>query len=270
MAMRPPATVAVFTAMDGALLDSITFDPGESRAIVLRLREASIPVIPVSVMTLEEIEPIAAELRIGEVMILEAGGAIARWKNGQWEVEACGPPAEILLDVVARIEERCGANLLVYSALSESDAALLSGRSGAMLQASTRRYFSEPFVIESGDLDKVTAAAESLGFSIRRGRRFLHLCRDCDQGGAFTRVCDELRVDFAIGVGGSSVDAEFLARCDLAIIIPHANGEPDAELVAKLPDARIAPAPGPAGWASAVDEASRTPLLPTRRLRRSS
>jgi mannosyl-3-phosphoglycerate phosphatase family protein len=251
-------TIAVFTAMDGALLDSNTFDPGESGPIVRRLHEESIPVIPVSVMTLQEIEPIASELGIRQVMILEAGGAIARWKNGHWELEACGPPAEMLLEAIARIEERSGANLLVYSALSDSDAARFSGRSGAMLQASTRRYFSEPFALESGDLGKVTAAAESLGFSIRRGRRFFHLCRACDEGGAFTRICDELRIDVAIGVGGSSVDAEFLARCDVAIIMPHDDGEPDGELAGQLPHARIAPASGPAGWAAAVDEALRT------------
>jgi hypothetical protein len=198
-------------------------------------------------------------------MILEAGGAIARWKNGEWEVEACGPPAEILLDVVARIEDLSGSSLLVYSALSESDAARFSSRSGAMLRASTRRHFSEPFIVESGDIRDIAAAAESLGFSIRRGRRFFHLCRHRDEGGAFTRLCDELRVDVAIGVGGSPLDAEFLARCDVKIVVPHRDGEADAELLARVPEARVAPAPGPAGWAAAVSEAWRDRWISMRR-----
>lgn len=247
--------LAVFTAIDGTLLDARTFDPGAARPVLHRLRAMSIPVVPVTVMTLEEIAPLAAELGMRHAMIVEAGGAIARWTGETWEVEPYGPPADALLDVIGEIEERSGANLLVYSALPDAEAARLSGRSGDMLRASTHRAFSEPFVLESGDLDAVIDAAAAIGFSIRRGRRFLHLCRASREGEAFARVCEELRCDVAIGAGGSPVDAGFLSRCDVAIIVPRPDGEPDAELLAKVPGARIAPAPGPDGWAAAVDDA---------------
>lgn len=247
--------VAVFTSVDGTLLDARTFDPGSSRAAVRRLVAAGIPVIPVSVMTLEEIAPIAAELGLQHAMIVEAGGAIARWTGSEWEVEPCGPPAETLLDVVLDIEQRSGANLLVYSALPEADAARLSGRSGQMLQASTHRCFSEPFVIESGDVENVKRAAAAIGFSVRSGRRFLHLCRACDEGEAFTRLRDELQCDVAIAVGGAPVDAEFMMRAEIPIIVPGPDGKADPELLASVPKARVAPAPGPDGWAAAVEEA---------------
>lgn len=247
--------VAVFTSVDGTLLDARTFDAGECREAVRRLIAAHVPVIPVSVMTLDEVMPIAAELGLRHAMVIEAGGAIARWTGEAWEVEACGPPAETLLDVVLDIEQRSGANLLVYSAMPDREAARLSGRSGEMLQASTHRCFSEPFVVESGDLESVKRAAASIGFSVRSGRRFLHLCRSCDEGEAFTRLRDELQCDVAIAVGGAAVDAEFLSRADIAIIVPGPDGEPDAELIANVPHARIAPAPGPAGWAAAVHDA---------------
>lgn len=254
--------IAVFTSVDGALLDARTFDAGPSRAAIRRLHGAGVPVIPVSVMTLDEIVPIADDLGLRQAMIFEAGGAIARWSGDGWEVEPCGPPAETLLDVVLEIERRSGANLLIYSALPESDAARLSGRSGEMLRASTHRSFSEPFIVESGDLARVKRAAAALGFSVRRGRRFLHLCRACDEGEAFTRLREELQCDLAIGIGGSAVDAEFLARADVAIVVPGPDGAPDPELLAAVPDARIAPAPGPAGWAAAIDEVSRSLATP--------
>ncbi len=255
---RPAAAhrIAVFTSLDAVVLDARTFEPGPSRAAIRRLAAAGVSVIPVSAMTLEEIAPIAASLGLRHAMIFEAGGAIARWTDGGWEVEPCGPPAETLLDVVLAIEQRSGADLLVYSALPENDAAQLSGRSGEMLVASTHRSFSEPFVIESGDLGRVKRAAAALGFSVRRGRRFLHLCRTCDEGEAFTRLRDELQCDLAIAAGGSALDAELLTRADIPIIIPGPDGAPDSELVAAVPHARIAPAPGPAGWAAAVEEAS--------------
>ena len=246
--------LAVFTSVDGTLLDAQTLQIGASRTAVRRLLASGVPVVPVSVMTLEEIAPIAAELGLRHAMVIEAGGAIARWRGNGWEVEPCGPSAETLLDVVLEIENRSGASLLVYSALPEREAARLSGRSGKMLEASTHRCHSEPFVIESGDLERVRRAAAELGFSVRRGRRFLHLCRACDEGEAFTRVRQELGCDIAVALGGAAVDAEFLRRADVPIIVPGPDGEPDAELLSSVPHALIAPAPGPAGWAAAVEE----------------
>lgn len=249
--------IAVFTAVDGTLLDSQTFEAGESRATIERLLAAGIPVIPMSVMTLDEIAPIARDLGLRTAMVVEAGGAIARWKDDGWEVESCGPPAETFLGVITDIEDRSGANLLVYSVMEESAAAQASGRSGEMLYASMRRAFSEPFVIESGDLEAVERAAAEIGFSVRRGRRFFHLCRECDEGEAFSRLREELRCDVAIAVGGSLVDLEFLTRADLSIVVPAPDGSIDAALLAKVPAARIAPASAPAGWAAAVEETVR-------------
>lgn len=243
--------------MDGALLDARTFDPGEARAVVRKLTAADIPVVPMTAMTLAELTPIVAGLGLRQPMVIEAGGAIARWKEDGWSIEPCGPPAETFLGVVTEIEDRSGANLLVYSAMEESAAARVSGRTGEMLQASTSRCFSEPFVIESGDLEAITRAAAEIGFCVRRGRCFFHLCRQCDAGEAFTRLRDELRCDVAIAVGGSLVDADFLTRADVAILVPATDGTVDADLMARVPGARIAPAPGPAGWAAAVEDAVR-------------
>lgn len=259
--------IGVFTALDGTLLDSRTFDAGASRAMIRRLHAANIPVIPVSVMTLEEIAPIAADLHMQQAMIIEAGGAIARWRDDRWEVEPCGPPAETFLGVIKDIEDRSGANVLIYSAMEESSAARVSGRRGEMLQASTHRCFSEPFVIESGDLESIQKAAAEIGFSVRRGRRFYHLCRACDEGEAFTRLREELQCDVAIALGGAAVDAEFLTRADVAILVPGPDGPPDPELLARLPDARVAPAPGPEGWVAALDEVLRSIATPKRRAR---
>lgn len=258
--------IAVFTAVDGTLLDSRTFEAGESRAAIARLLAADIPVIPMSVMTLDELSPVAAGLGLQTAMVIEAGGAIARWKDGRWEVEPCGPPADTFLSVITDIEDRSGANLLIYSAMDESAAAKVSGRSGDMLLASTRRAFSEPFVIETGNLEAVQRAATEIGFSVRRGRRFFHLCRECDEGEAFSRLREELRCDVTIAVGGSLVDAEFLMRADLPIIVPAQDGTIDPELLARVPGARIAPSPAPAGWAAAVEEAVRT-VASKRRIR---
>jgi predicted mannosyl-3-phosphoglycerate phosphatase (HAD superfamily) len=235
--------LGVFTAIEGTLLAAETLKAGPNQEVVEALTGAGVPVVPVTVMTLEEIAPIARELGLSHAMIIEAGGAIARWQNRQWVVEPCGPDADTLLNVVREIEDRSGANLFVH-----------------MPEGGAARRFSEPFVIEDGDLEAVKAAAAEIGFSVRRGRRFLHLCRACYEGEAFTRVRDELGCRTTIAVGGSPLDAQFLSRADIPIIVPGADGQTDAELLRSVPRARIAPAPAPDGWADAVSEAWKETL----------
>lgn len=216
--------------------------------------------MPVSVMTLEEIRPIADELGLQWPMIIEGGNAIARREEGEWVVEPCGPPADVYLDVIRRIEDASGASLLVYSALPDSDAEQLSGRHGAMLNASRERRYSEPFLLESGDLRRVERAAASLGYAVRQGRRFLHLTRDCDQGEAVARVIEELGCDVTIAVGGSPLDAEFMQRAKVAISIPGPDGQHDETVIRSVRGVRLADEPAPVGWAVSVAEACQTIL----------
>jgi mannosyl-3-phosphoglycerate phosphatase len=243
--------VAVFTSIEGSLVDPRTFNSEPNRRMLSRLARAGVPLVPVTVMTLGEIEPIVNDLPIVEVMIIEAGGAIARRVAGEWSVEPCGAPADALLGVIAQIEERSGASLLVYSVLPDADAAAISGRTGEMLRGSTRRFFSEPFVIERGDVGKVTRAAASIGYSVRRGPRFLHLCRICDEGTAFERVKQDLACDVTIAVGTSPIDAEFLRRAEIPVIVPGPEGV-DQELLRLVPNGRVALAPAPAGWTTGI------------------
>jgi hypothetical protein len=163
---------------------------------------------------------------------------MAGCSGGGWHFHAFGPPAETLLEVVREIEDRSCASLFL-------DVTRESPR------------FSERFLIESGEFEAIRRAAADLGFSVRRGRRFHHLCRACDEGEAFARIREELHCDVAIAVGGSLVDAAFMRRADVAVIVPGPNGV-DSELLAIVPNARIAPSPAPDGWAAAVEEALKS------------
>lgn len=245
---------AVFTDLEGSLLDAVTRDFSPAGSTLEKLRAARVPVIPVSTRTLDELEPLARELGIRDAMIVESGSAIARYTRNGWRLEACAAPAETLLDVIREIEDRTGAELTVYSALSPEEAAHLSGLSGESLIHSLIRKFEEPFVLDRGNIEDVIAAADAIGFEVARGRRFYHLLRKCDEGEAFRRLYEELGCDVTVGLGDTPVDAGFLARSHVAVIIPGTDGEPDAELMAKVPHALVAPAPGPAGWAAAVDQ----------------
>jgi predicted mannosyl-3-phosphoglycerate phosphatase (HAD superfamily) len=216
--------IAVFTSLDGTLLDPATFDPGFNREVVRRLQRRQIDVIPVTVMTFAEASAIAAQLDLCKAMIIENGGAIAWRTRGAWKLEPIGVAVDAYLAAIREIEDRSGAQLAVYSALPEADAAKLSGRRGTMLSHSLLRSFSEPFVIETGSFDAVRRAARAIGFEVRRGRRFLYLCRGGDVAAAFARVRDHFGFDLTIGIGGSMADLELLQCVDVASVLASPEG----------------------------------------------
>jgi mannosyl-3-phosphoglycerate phosphatase len=246
-----PRKIVVFTDIDGTLADAGTFDLTPARPILRRLRAAGVPVVPVTSLTLAEMEPIARQLGDPPAMIIESGCAIARWASGTWDVEAVGPDADSMLEVIGEIEERSGADLVVYSALPEGEAARLSGLTGETLRRSRCRRFCEPFIIARGDPREVTRAAKELGFTLRSGRRLLYLSRRGDEGEAFLRVRAELRCDVAVALGDSPLDVEYLSRAEIPIVVPRPDGVAEPSLM-RLRNVRVAPAPGTAGWVAAV------------------
>jgi hypothetical protein len=56
-------------------------------------------------------------------------------------------------------------------------------------------------------------------------------------------------------------------RADVPIIVPGPDGTADAELLAMVPKARVAPAPGPAGWTAALDDVLPGLAAPKKRAR---
>lgn len=245
---------AVFTDLDGTLLDGTTFDLEPARPALERLRLANVPVVPVTSKTFDEVEPLARDLGWHHALIVESGGGIVGWDGDRWIFESTGPSSEALRLATDEIERRTGARIALYSAMDAATAARYSGLTGDSLLRSQRRRFSEPFIIEAGDAADVIEAAAAMGLRVRRGGRFLHLGGTAGKGAAVARVREELGRDVTIvALGDAPMDAEFLALADIPIIVPRREGTPDRELLLHVPHARVAPAHGPAGWAAAID-----------------
>lgn len=244
---------AIFTDLDGTLLDHADFRYDEARGILGRLRDAGVPVVPVTSKTFDEVEPLANELGLEHAFVFESGGGIARRSGSEWVIEERGVAAERLRVAIAEIEETTGARFALYSELPDAAASHLSGLTGEALARSRRRRFDEPFVLEQGDIGDVMAAARAKGLSVWRGGRFHHLCGRAGKGDAVDQLRGELPVDtFVVALGDAPMDADFLHRADLAILVPRRGEEVDTRLRRALPDAETAPAPAPEGWAAAV------------------
>ena len=251
----------VFTDLDGTLLDAKTFSFEAARSALAKLIAAKIPLIPVTSKTFAEVRPLADVLGIDGPIVIESGGGIARRVGSSWRMEACGADATSLRAAVPRIEQQANARLRLYSAMRLDEAAVASGLTGIDLRRSMQRHFDEPFLLESGSLADVENAASSMGLRVRSGGRFHHLCGAVGKGAAARRVRDEITAalgqqPIVVALGDAPMDAEFLSIAEIPIIIPRPDGTPDPVLMETLPDARVAPAAGPRGWANAIDEIS--------------
>lgn len=245
---------AIFTDLDGTLLDGSTFDLEPARPMLDRLRLANVPVVPVTSKTFDEVEPLARDLGLRHALIVESGGAIAGWDGEEWLFEPVGPSSDELQDAIEEIQRRTHARITRYAAMGSAEAARYSGLTGESLRRSQRRRFSEPFILDSGSAEEVIGTAAAIGFRVRRGGRFMHLGGIGGKGGAVARVREELGRDVTmVALGDAPMDAEYLGFADVPIIVPHRVGAPNPELLRRVPHARVAPAPGPAGWAAAID-----------------
>ena len=135
----------------------------------------------------------------------------------------------------------------------------LTGLSEPAARRAARREFDEPFVLvreEARWRAVIRREAARHGLVVTRGGRFHHLHGPVDKGGAvhlvrrlLERAGGPVRL---IGLGDSPLDLPLLTATDLPVIVPRSDGRPDAWLRRRLPHARVAPAPGPAGWNRAV------------------
>jgi mannosyl-3-phosphoglycerate phosphatase len=143
--------------------------------------------------------------------------------------------------------------------LSTAEVARVTGLGPAAARRARQREFDEPFVVARDrrrHLPTARRLAARSGLVVSRGGRFFHLHGPTDKGKAarlmralLERERGPLRV---IALGDSPLDAPLLRMADDAVVVPRPDGRPDPGLRRPVPRARVAPAPGPTGWAAAV------------------
>lgn len=260
----------VATDLDACLLDEQSYSWDAARPALERLVGEGALLVLASSKTRAEMQPLAAALGSRPPLIVENGGALVVPPGRLRALPSlpCGPDGELVVALgVARRElaralgeigAATGARLVGFSDLDATAVARLTGLSPAAAARALERDFDEPFLLEAGaTAEAVVAAAERRGLRVTRGGRFFHLSGPSDKGAALLRLLELLAADGqefeTLALGDSPNDLELLRAADRAVIVPHAGG-PDPALVAALPRAVVAPAPGPVGWNRAVLE----------------
>jgi mannosyl-3-phosphoglycerate phosphatase family protein len=271
--------IAIITDLDGCLLDARRYGFAPARATLRRLRDLRIPLVICTSKTRAEVRALFAELGSRHLAVIEDGGGVLvppgmaaraplprarRTRDGR--LVALAPPYRRVREAFPGLSRRTGGAVRGFGDLDDAGVAAVTGLSRAAARRARRREFDEPFFFVRGERRHLAVAereARARGLVVSRGGRFYHLHGRTDKGRAarlVRRILErELGPTVLIALGDSALDAPFLVEAERPIIVPRPDGRPDPRLRRLVPGARLAPAPGPAGWARAVAAALREP-----------
>ncbi len=259
---RTCANIAIFTDLDGSLLDHGTYSCENARPALERIRARRIPLVFSSSKTRPEIEVLQAAMGIREPFIVENGAAVFfpdGYRNWQVQDGTHQPPYTVIRFGATYSEIRRwvrslrpGFSIRGFGDLSVEDIERLSGLPPDQAGLAKQREFTEPFLIDDDlKIVELRAMAEAAGFTITRGGRFHHLMGSGQNKGiAVRRAVSVIRRHMGpslctIGLGDSANDTAMLQSVDIPILIPHPDGSYEDVGVAGLRKARH---PGSRGW----------------------
>lgn len=253
----------IFTDLDGTLMDGkYSFDG--ALPVIRRIKEESIPLIPVTSKTRAEVERVRELLGVGDPFITENGGGVfipdgafpfavkGEDANGARLIRL-GTPYEELKRALAEIRKKTGFRITGFADLTPEEITERTGLAPADARLAKKREFDEPFFLESGSVEEVRLLAESVGLTLTAGK-ILHLTGNNDKGRAVETLKTLYRALYGkavfIGLGDRGNDIPLLKNVDYPVLVRGEDGlyEP-VEGVARLIKADGA---GPVGWAKAV------------------
>ena len=263
------------TDVDGCLLDHRTYRAGPARRVLRRLRWLGVPVVLCTSKTRAELRALRREVAGPHLAIVEDGAGILippgiapavrlpaarRVQDGR--LVQLAPGYAKIRRAFAALQRGTGGAVVGFGDMTVAEVAAATGLSPRAARLARRREFDEPFLFMSAErvhARRVARYAARHGLVVTRGGRLWHLHGPTDKGRATRLVRDLLeRVHGALSIialGDSPLDAPMLREAELPIIIPRPDGCADPALRRRLRRARVAPAPGPAGWAKAVTRA---------------
>jgi mannosyl-3-phosphoglycerate phosphatase len=274
------ADLVIVTDLDGTLLDARDYSRAAADATLARLCREGVPVVICSSKTRAEIERCRRDAGLGHPFISENGGALfvpqgyfpfdvgaSRVVPGHDVIEF-GWPYGRVIDAVHRAAAESGARVTGFSDLSVTHLARICGLSLRDAHLALQREYDEPFQVLDGRVAgryRFYRALRRNGLQCCCGGRFDHAHGGPGKGQAVAvlRRLYERAAGHAVllaGLGDAPNDVSLLKAVDVPIVVPGETWGRTARLLRKVPGARLAPASGPRGWASAVREVLRGPV----------
>lgn len=254
-----------FTDLDGTLLDHHSYDWQPARPAIHHLQSLHHALVLTTSKARAEVTQLHAAMGLADPIIIENGGALClppgyfgappegSLPRDGWDLIELGTPYPVLVEALRHAAAASGVHARGFSEMEVEEVARRTGLPLETARLSHQREYDEPFVVEEGDPAVLCSAIEAAGFQWTRGGRFFHIIQRCDKAKAVHALTALYRrhrpLERTIGLGDGLNDAKFLRAVDSAWLIPSAQ---TTQLALLVPNVRIAPHPGPAGWAHAV------------------
>lgn len=253
----------IFTDLDGTLLDN-DYSYHSTLPVLKRIKEETIPLIPVTSKTRAEVERLRERLGVNDPFITENGGGVfipsgvfpfpvKGEQAGDMKLIRLGSTYEELKSALRDIREKTGFHITGFADMTPEE---ITGRTGLPPEDAPLakiRDFDEPFFLDSGSIEKVRLLAGAAGLTVTRAR-VLHLTGDNDKGQAVEILKPFYRALFGkavfIGLGDSENDIPLLKSVDYPVLVRGASGS--YEPIDGISSLIKADGIGPIGWAKAV------------------
>ncbi len=271
--MRPRV---LFSDIDGTLIDIFTREYGNSKQLIRKMKEFSIPVVLCSSKTWAEQEIIRKDLGIEcEPFIVENGGAVVipngyfslsdrdlrqhkniRIVDGYMAIEL-GKPSSEIRKVLQEIRRKTGIVFEGVSNVSIEQLAKIVGMTYEEAERMSRREYGET-ILQMDKFDKLRfeQLLNQQGLQVIHGGRYFDVTAGNDKGKAVMLLTDLYRKKLGddamfIGIGDSANDIPMLKATDVAILVQKYDGS-WTDLGNDVPDILKVKGIGPAGWENAI------------------
>jgi mannosyl-3-phosphoglycerate phosphatase family protein len=270
----PIPRLVIVTDLDGTLLDARDYSRTGASATLARLARDGVPVVLCSSKTRAEMERCRCDAGLEHPYISENGGALfvpdgyfpfdvepARRVPGYAVIEF-GWHYDRVARAVRAAADESRARVVGFRDMPVTDLARLCHLSIREAQLALMREYDEPFLVEEGSIRRryrFFRALRRSGLQCTRGGRFHHAYA-CPGKGRAVEAVRELyaRASGApvvmVGLGDALNDLSLLRAVDIPIVVPNETIRWTTRLLRQVKGARLAPAPGPRGWARAVRE----------------
>lgn len=263
-----PEKLAIFTDLDGTLLDHYSYEFQPAKVSVFLCHELDFPIIPCTSKTYKETVAIRGQLGLATPFVVENGAAIflpKKWLKenmitptnlvefGEFYIKEFGQPRSFWLSQLKQHASDLAHLYKGFSQMSNSQLAELTGLSEKDAEKAKLRHYSEP-LHWLGDACQKKAFIKRMrenGTTIIEGGRFLHVCGDESKGVAlewlFNQIKHELPGDWlSVALGDSENDSAMLEAADISVQIKSMT-HPFIQLQREKGVMRSS-MPGPTGW----------------------
>lgn len=237
-------SAAVFTDLDGTLLNHDDYSYAEALPAIAELRRRRIPLILVSSKTRAEMAQLCAELEITDPFVCENGSVIVvppAWADVYpAEREKLVEEAGALLDYRGANRERIVQLLKTmkddfafsgFADMTVQDVMDCTGLSEGAAAKAMQRCASEPLFWRdsAAAMNDFAQQLGRHGLRVLKGGRFYHVMGECDKGDAVRYLLsiyeshDGAKVG-SVALGDSPNDLQMLKAVDQAVVMPHPDG----------------------------------------------